>query len=238
MSRSMRSPRSSIVALFVALPLFAQAAPGKSPSRSTSPTVAQKRAALENPANAFWKTRAPDTVVADIETSKGTFTVELIRSWAPVGVDRFYNLARAGYFDNSRFFRVVYKFVAQFGIAGNPAIASLWARQPIAADSVQTSNARGTIAFAQSKPADRTTNVFVNLRDSPNLDSLGFAPVGRVVEGMDVVDSLYSGYGDIPSSPPPLGNPRRLFGESNKYLDGEFPKLDRLVRITIRTPKP
>jgi cyclophilin family peptidyl-prolyl cis-trans isomerase len=130
----------------------------------------------------------------------------------------------------------VFRFVAQFGIAGNPTVASLWAGQRIAADSVRTSNLRGTIAFAQGKPTDRTTNLFVNLRDNANLDPMGFAPIGTVVQGMEVVDSLYSGYGDIPSSEPPLGNPRRLFGESNKYLDTEFPKLDRLVKITIRAP--
>jgi peptidyl-prolyl cis-trans isomerase A (cyclophilin A) len=234
-------PRSAVHVLVTAL-LFAPPVGGQSTAASTKTrssvplTAAQKRAALGNPTASFWKTHAPDTVVADVETSKGTFTVEMIRAWAPVGVDRFYNLARAGYYDDSRFFRVVFRFVAQFGIAGNPTVASLWAGQRIARDSVRTSNARGTIAFAQARPTDRTTNLFVNLRDNANLDPMGFAPIGRVVQGMEVVDSLYSGYGDIPSSEPPLGNPRRLFGESNRYLDAEFPKLDRLVKITIRAP--
>lgn len=230
--------RALVATLLVASPLYSQSAATKPPARTAALTVAQKRAALDNPASSFWKTHATDTVVADVETSKGSFTVEMIRAWAPAGVDRFYNLARAGYYDNSRFFRVVYRFVAQFGIAGNPAVASLWSGQRIAADSVRTSNLRGTIAFAQAKPTDRTTNLFVNLRDNANLDPMGFAPIGRVVQGMEVADSLYSGYGDIPSSEPPLGNPRRLFGESNKYLDAEFPKLDRLVKITIRRPTP
>jgi peptidyl-prolyl cis-trans isomerase A (cyclophilin A) len=189
---------------------------------------------LSAPTNAFWSTHAPDTVRADIETSRGTITVELLRAWAPNGVDRFYNLARAGYFDDSRFYRVVYGFVAQFGIAGNPAIARLWSQQKIRPDSVRTPNVRGTLSFAQSKPSDRTTNVFINLADNKSLDSLGFAPIGRVVEGMQVADSLYSLYGEVTMAPPPIGDPARMYRESNKYMDAEYPKLDRIVRVRVR----
>jgi peptidyl-prolyl cis-trans isomerase A (cyclophilin A) len=197
-------------------------------------TATQRRAVLLDPTRAFWTTRAPATLTADVETSRGTFTVELIREWAPAGVDRFYNLARAGYFDDSRFFRVISGFVAQFGIAGNPAIATLWSRRRLPADSVRERNLRGAITYAQFKPTDRTTNLFINLRDNPDLDSLGFAPIGRVAQGMDVVDSLYAGYGEFPAAAAPLGNPKRLYGESNRYLDEAFPKLDRIVKITIR----
>src|ERR1051325_1068722 len=207
--------------------LYAQA-------RGGPPTTAQKRAALRDPTATFWKAKAPDTVTADVETSRGTFTVQLIGEWAPNGVDRFYNLARAGYYDDSRFYRVLAGYIAQWGIAGNGTIASLWARQNIRADSARRKNTRGTIAFAQYKPTDRTTNVFVNLQDNPPLDSAGFAPIGRVISGMEVVDSLYFGYSDIPAMPEPMGHPKRLYGEGNKYLDAEFPKLSRLVRITIR----
>jgi cyclophilin family peptidyl-prolyl cis-trans isomerase len=101
-------------------------------------------------------------------------------------------------------------------------------------DSVRASNLRGAVSFAQYTRTDRTTNVFINLRDNVALDSLGFAPIGRVIQGMEVVDSLYSGYGEIPAMPAPLGNPRRLYRESNRYLDQEFPKLDRIVAITVR----
>ena len=197
-------------------------------------TGAAARAMLSTPANPFWSTRAPDTVRADIQTSRGTITSELLRAWAPHGVDRFYNLARAGYFDDSRFYRVVYGFVAQFGIAGNPAIARLWSQQKIRADSVRTPNARGTLTFAQSKASDRTTNVFINLADNESLDSLGFAPIGRVVDGMQVADSLYSLYGEVTMAPPPIGDPARMYRESNKYMDAEYPKLDRIVRIRLR----
>jgi cyclophilin family peptidyl-prolyl cis-trans isomerase len=197
-------------------------------------TPAQRRTVLLDPSRAFWATRAPATVTADVETSRGTVTIELTRAWAPAGVDRFYNLARAGYYDDSRFFRVIYGYVAQFGIAGDPAIARLWSQRRIPADPVREHNVRGTITFAQFKPTDRTTNVFFNLRDNPELDTLRFAPFGRVVQGMEVVDSLYPFYGEFPAADAPLGNPKRLYGESNKYLDEKFPLLDRILKITIR----
>ena len=203
-------------------------------AKPAAPSVAQKRAALRDPAASFWKAKAPDTVVADVETSRGTFTIQLIRDWAPHGVDRFYNLARAGYYDDSRFYRMLAGYIAQWGIAGNGTIASLWARQKIPADSARQKNTRGTISFAQNKPSDRATDVFINLQDNPPLDSTGFTPIGRVLTGMEVVDSLYFGYSDVPVMPEPLGHPRRLYSEGNKYLDAEFPKLSRLVRITIR----
>ncbi|MEO8620270.1 MAG: peptidylprolyl isomerase, partial [bacterium] len=102
------------------------------------------------------------------------------------------------------------------------------------ADPAREHNVRGTIAFAQFKPTDRTTNAFINLRDNPELDTLRFAPIGRVVQGMAVVDSLYAYYGEFPAAEAPLGNPKRLYGESNKYLDEKFPQLDRIVKVTIR----
>src|SRR3712207_64745 len=171
----------------------------------------QRRPLLLAPPRAFWSTRARDPGTADIETSRGTITIELLREWAPHGVDRFYNLARAGYFDDSRFYRVVFGFVAQFGIAGDPAIARLWSQQRIRADSARTPNTRGTITFAQTKPTDRTTNLFINLADNRSLDSLGFAPIGRVVQGMEVADSLYAGYGEVTMAAPPIGDARRLY---------------------------
>ena len=219
----------------VALPCLAQST-ARQPEVAPAPTTpAQRRALLLAPTRAFWSTRAADTVTADIETSRGIITIELLREWAPHGVDRFYNLARAGYFDDSRFYRVVYAFIAQFGIAGDPAIARLWSQRTLRADSVRAPNARGTITYAQYKPTDRTTNLFINLRDNPNLDSLGFAPIGRVTEGMEVVDSLYSGYGEVTMAEPPIGDAKRLYRESNKYLDAEYPKLDRILKVTVRT---
>ena len=203
-------------------------------SAQTAPTPAQRRATLLDPTRPFWAAHAPATVTADMETSRGTITIELVRAWAPAGVDRFYNLARAGYYDDSRFYRVINEFVAQFGIAGDPAVAKAWNQRRIPADPPREHNVRGTLSFAQFKPGDRTTNVFINLRDNPALDTLRFVPIARVVQGMEVADSLYAFYGDLPSAEAPVGNPRRLYGESNKYLDEKYPKLDRIVKITIR----
>src|SRR5205085_11801221 len=112
--------------------------------------------------------------------------------------------------------------------------ANVWGSRTIPADSLREHNVRGTLAYAQFKPTDRTTNVFINLRDNPNLDTLKFVPIGRVLQGMDVVDSLYANYGELPISDPPLGNPKRLYAESNRYLDEKYPKLDRLIKIAIR----
>ena len=216
----------------IAHPVPAQAV--SRPPQTAPLTPAQRQAMLRAPSNAFWSTRAPDTVTADIQTSRGTITVELLREWAPHGVDRFYNLARAGYFDDSRFYRVVYAFVAQFGIAGDAAIARLWSQQKLRPDSARTPNARGTIVYAQTKPTDRNTNLFINLADNRSLDSLGFTPIGRVVQGMEVADSLYSRYGEMTMADPPFGDGKRLYRESNKYMDAEYPKLDRILKVTIR----
>jgi cyclophilin family peptidyl-prolyl cis-trans isomerase len=197
-------------------------------------TTAQRRAVLLDPTRPFWSARAPATVIADVETTRGTISIELVREWAPAGVDRFYNLARAGYYDDSRVYRVIYGYITQFGIAGEPRVANLWGRRKIPADPVREHNVRGTISYAQFKPTDRTTNVFINLRDNLQLDTLKFTPFGRIVQGMEVADSLYAFYGEFPSTDAPLGNPKRLYGESNKYLDEKFPLLDKIVKITIR----
>jgi peptidyl-prolyl cis-trans isomerase A (cyclophilin A) len=206
----------------------------QAPPTPRAPTAAQLRAILRNPAHPHWKAKAPDTVQFDMETSRGTLTVELIRAWAPHGVDRFYNLARAGFYDDQRFYRVILRFIAQFGIAANPLVNNTWGSRKLPVDSVRTSNVRGTITFAQYNPGNRTTNVFINLGDNAALDTLGFAPIGRVIEGMEAADSLHFGYGELPSSPAPLGNPKRLYAETNKFLDAEYPKLDRILRVVLR----
>jgi len=197
-------------------------------------TLAEKRAVLNNASLPFWTARAPATFVADMETSKGKVAIQFDRASAPVGVDHIYNLIRAGYYDDTRFYRVVMGFVAQFGVAADPAFANYWGSHTLKADPPIDKNVRGTLAYAQFKPTDRSTNVFINLRDSPNLDTLGFTVIGHVIEGMENVDSLYSGYGDIPISDPPLGDPKRMYRETNKYLDKQYPKMDKIIRVTIR----
>lgn len=213
-----------------ALPLAAQA------TSDVPRTAAGRRALLLAPTRPFWRTQAPDTVVIDVETSRGTISIELIRAWAPNGVDRFYNLARAGFFDDSRFYRVLPFYIAQFGHPGSPAVGATWRDRKIRPDSVRTTNDRGTLTYAQFTPRDRATTLFINLRYNPSLDTLGFAPIGRVIDGLPVADSLYSGYGEIPASPAPMGNPRRFYGESNRFLDQAYPKLDRIIAMRVRAP--
>lgn len=197
-------------------------------------TVAERRAVLNNASLPFWTAKAPATFIADMETSKGNVAIEFTRAWAPVGVDHIYNLIRAGYYDDTRFYRVIAQFVAQFGVAADPAFANYWGSHTLKADPPIEKNVRGTLAYAQFKPTDRSTNVFINLRDSPNLDTLGFTVIGRVIDGMGALDSLYAGYGDIPISDPPLGDPKRMYRETNKYLDKQYPMMDKIIRVTIR----
>jgi cyclophilin family peptidyl-prolyl cis-trans isomerase len=224
---SLRTLVRAGLAGLVAAPLTAQA-PATRP-----PTAAQQRAILRTPTHPHWRAKAPDTVQFEMTTSKGALTIELVRAWAPHGVDRFYNLARAGFYDDTRFYRVIHRFIAQFGIAADPTVNNTWGSRKLPADSVRTSNTRGTVTFAQYDPTNRTTNVFINLGDNAALDTLGFAPIGRVVAGMEVADSLYFPYGELPASPAPLGNPKRLYAETNRFLDAEYPKLDRIVRLVL-----
>ncbi|MEP7382858.1 MAG: peptidylprolyl isomerase [Gemmatimonadota bacterium] len=176
--------------------------------------------------------RAPNTFRVRFETSKGPFVLEAHRAWSPRGVDRLYQLVESRFFDNTRFFRAVTGFMVQFGIHGEPAVNAAWERLAIPDDSVTQSNKRGTMSFATGGPATRTTQVFVNLVDNAALDPMGFSPVGEVVEGMAVIDSLYAGYGE--GAPAGFGpDQARIMSEGNAYLEREFPKLDfiRTARI-------
>ncbi len=139
---------------------------------------------------------APAHYRARFETSRGVFMVEVERSWAPLGADRFWALVRSGYYDGVRINRVVAGFIAQFGVHGDPAVNAVWRGFHVADDSARQSNVRGTIAFATTGPETRNTQVYINLVDNLRLDSQGFAIFGRIAEGMDVVDRLYSGYGE------------------------------------------
>jgi peptidyl-prolyl cis-trans isomerase A (cyclophilin A) len=168
---------------------------------------------------------APANFRVRFETSKGAFVLEAHRAWSPRGADRLYQLVQSGFFDNTRFFRALTGFMVQFGIHGEPAVNAAWERLPIPDDSVAHSNARGTMSFATSGPATRTTQVFINLVDNASLDAMGFSPVGAVIEGMAVVDSLYAGYGE--GAPSGFGpDQMRIMSEGNAYLEREFPKLD------------
>lgn len=194
-----------------------------------SPALAQS-SKLMNPA--ALTEQAPATYKVKFDTSKGAFVIQVTRAWAPVGADRFYNLVKNGFFDNGRFFRDIAGFMVQFGLNGDPAVNAKWRVARIPDDKVAQSNTRGMITFATSGPNARTTQVFINFGDNSNLNSMGFAPFGRVVSGMDVVDKLYSGYGEgAPNGAGP--DQGRIQLEGNAYLTKSFPKLDYVKKATI-----
>ena len=195
---------------------------------STAPRVGDFR----NPASPDMQATAPDQFQVKFETTRGDFVVQVHRDWAPRGADRFYSLARSGYFDGIRFFRVLTGFVAQFGMHGDPKVGQAWFDQRIPDDPVKHGNTRGTLTFATAGPNTRTTQLFINFGNNNMLDGQGFAPFGEVVQGMGVVDSLYAGYGE--------GGPRgkgpdqgRIRSEGNAYLEKDFPKLDYVKKASV-----
>jgi cyclophilin family peptidyl-prolyl cis-trans isomerase len=189
-----------------------------------------KTAKLRSPAGLT--EQAPARFQANFDTSKGMFVVDVHRDWAPNGADRFYNLVKNGFYDDTRFFRVIDGFMVQFGIHGNPAIASAWRTAQIKDDPVKQSNKRGYVTFATAGPNTRTTQLFINFGDNAMLDRQGFAPFGEVVKGMDVVDKIYNGYGE--GAPRGKGPDQgRVQAEGNTYLNKDFPKLDYIKTATI-----
>jgi len=175
---------------------------------------------------------APDSFVVRFETSEGEVDVMVHRDWAPRGADRMYALVRHGYYDGARFFRAVPNFVVQFGLAADPAATAAVRERRIPDDSVRRSNVRGTLSFAAAGPNTRTAQLFINLRDNQRLDRLGFAVAGQVVRGMDVVDSLHTGYGE--GAPRGRGpTQERITREGEAYLAKEFPLLDQIRRARV-----
>jgi cyclophilin family peptidyl-prolyl cis-trans isomerase len=169
-----------------------------------------------------------------VETTAGDFVIEAVRAWAPIGADRFYNLVRNGYYDDARFHRIVPDFIVQWGIAGDPTVSAVWYDRGMPDDPVAASNERGTIAYAFTQPGTRSTQLFISVVDNTRLDEQGFAPFGRIVEGMEsVVDSIYSGYGEASGGGVRAGDQSRLVTEGNAYLDEVFPELDRLIRASV-----
>ena len=188
--------------------------------------------ALRDPSAAFWTRHAPPRYRVRIETTRGAIVLDIHRDWAPIGADRFYNLVRAGFYDNSRFYRVTPRF-AQFGIAGEPAVAKVWRTPALADDPVRQSNTRGRFAFAMTGPNARTTQIYICKVDMASQDADGFAPLGEVSAGMDVADALYAGYGENAGGGMRGGKQARIFEEGNAHLDRDFPKLDKLLRARI-----
>ena len=192
--------------------------------------------ALRDPMHPLWSAPAPDQYRVAIETSKGTFTLEVTRALAPRGADRFYHLVETGFYDDSRFYRVIAGRFAQFGIPGDPSVAAIWRNHKLPDDPVRASNVRGTFAYAMTGPDARTTQIYINTGDQSRQDADGFAPFGKVIEGMDAVDRLYSDYAERSGGGMRAGRQGKLFEEGNSYLDREFSRLDRLVRARIASP--
>jgi peptidyl-prolyl cis-trans isomerase A (cyclophilin A) len=195
-----------------------------------APPASAQTGTLGNPAALTEK--APAVYKVRFDTSKGVFVVEVRRDWAPNGADRFYNLVKNGFYDDTRFFRVVSGFMVQFGINGDPSVSTPWRAATIKDDPVKQSNKRGYITFATSGPDSRTSQVFINFADNSGLDRQGFSPFGQVVSGMTVVDALFSGYGEgAPSGRGP--DQGRVQREGNSYLKKDFPNLDYVKKATI-----
>jgi peptidyl-prolyl cis-trans isomerase A (cyclophilin A) len=178
--------------------------------------------------------KAPDAFRVKLETSKGDVVILVNRSWAPHGADRFYNLVKIGYYDGVTFYRVIRGFMAQCGFNGDPAVSAAWSQAKISDDPVTQPNTRGMVTFAQpSMPNARTTQFFVNYGDNSYLKDHGaFAPFGKVIAGMEVMDSIYAGYGE--GAPQGRGpSQARVMREGNSYLKENFPRLDSITRATI-----
>lgn len=184
---------------------------------------------LVNPDPTALAAVAPDSFTVIFNTSKGEFEVLLRREWSPLGVDRVYYLASNGFFDNTRFFRVVTGFIVQFGISGRPEVTDAFLPLAIADDPVKVTNRRGTLTFATSGPNTRTTQLFINFADNAMLDAQGFSPMGEVVRGMDVVDALNDEYGEFPGM-----QQSSIEREGNAFLRREYPALDSITGVTVK----
>lgn len=197
------------------------------------PQAAPDRQRLLNPADPAFTAPAPERALVRLETTKGPVVIEVLRAWAPRGADRFVNLVRHGYYDDTMVFRIRPKTWAQFGIAGDPKVAQAWRAATFPDDPFRETNARGTVAFAFAVPNGRTTQVFINLRDNAAThDKEPFVPFGRVIEGMDAADAFNAEYGEG------LGGIRAGkqdpgFAEGNVFFQREFPRLDRIVRASV-----
>ena len=212
---------------------FALAAAAALALAGCSPSAAIKKP--EQPAPAAAKPEpVPDVYRVQLDTSKGLIDLEIHRDWAPRGADHFYELVHTGFFTDARFFRVVRDFVVQFGISSDPQTNQLWASAMLPDDPVKEHNVKGALTFATRGPNTRSTQLFINLADNrKSLDGHGFAPIGKVTAGMDVVESLYSFYGDMP----PMGqgpDPNLIQQQGTAYLENRFPRLDFIKRAVIR----
>ena len=171
--------------------------------------------------------KAPPVYLVKLNTTKGPIVIRVTKSWAPVGADRFYNLVRAGFYNDAAFFRVLPGFMAQFGISARPEVSRVWAERGMPDDPVKQSNKRGMVTYAQSSlPNSRSTQLFINYADNSRLDADRFAPFGEVIEGMEIADQIYAGYREQPDQ-------TSITNQGKAYLDRQFPRLDRILTAVI-----
>ncbi|HUF51756.1 MAG TPA: peptidylprolyl isomerase [Longimicrobiales bacterium] len=196
-----------------------------------APALAADHVLLDPDAPAL-KRLPPDSFDVRLETTQGVVVVRIYRDWAPMGVYRFYNLARNGFYDGARFFRVLEGFAAQFGASGRPQVDQLWGALQLPDDPPREKNRAGTLAYAKHGSDSRTTQLFFNYRDNEALDAQGFAPIGMVTDGLPVLRRLYAEYGDAPpqGSGPAFGC---ILTHGNAYLDRRYPRLDRIERMVV-----
>ncbi len=221
---------------FVAVLLSLAACRGPRPA-SAPPAPSATRKLLLDPAAAEWRAPAPDVSHLRFETTRGVFVIELVRAWGPIGADRLYNLARVGYYDDTRFHRVRTGYIAQWGLHGDSAVNAAWKGRYLADDPPRSHNRRGTVAFSYEGPGHgntRNTQLYVNLADNPRNDAEPFTILGTVIEGMAVLDSLYGGYGEESGSGVRQGRQGPLERGGNRFMDATYPKLDRILRVTAR----
>jgi peptidyl-prolyl cis-trans isomerase A (cyclophilin A) len=222
MQRSVRLHRHGALSVMMVVALAA----------SMPTTGGERNPALTDPTLAT--DTAPDVYRVKLETTSGDVVIEVYRKWAPMGADRFFNLVKIGYYDDTAFYRVIDGFMAQVGMHGDPQVQAAWANASIKDDPILKPNSRGMVTFAaRTAPDSRTTQFFINYGDNSRLRVHGkFAPFGKVVEGMEVVDSLYSGYGE--GAPRGRGPSQgTIMREGNEYLKKDFPRLDYINRATI-----
>jgi peptidyl-prolyl cis-trans isomerase A (cyclophilin A) len=210
------------------------------PAKPTTPATSHAATATTHPRTthmtdpallhpATLTAKAPATYEVKFTTTKGDFVVQVTRAWAPLGADRFYNLVKHGFFTDAAFFRVVPGFIVQFGLSADPAVNKVWSSANIKDDPVTQSNKPTTLTFATAGPHTRTTQLFINFGNNAGLDAQGFAPFGVVTSGMDVVQQIYSGYGESPDQ-------GAITSKGKAYLDKAFPKLDSIKSATIIAP--
>jgi len=186
------------------------------------------------PDSSIFSLRAPDSFRVRFQTTTGNFVIEAHREWGPAGVDRLYQLVRSDFYRDAAIFRVQPDYVVQFGISPHPEVNTFWEEHPLPDEPVKKSNLKGTLAYAREGANSRTTQLFINYRDNHKLDTVdfnglkGFPPIGRVVEGMEVVQSFCSDYGFEPAE-----KQDSVYQLGNAYLRENYPGLDYIKRAKI-----